>query len=735
MSLKDFKIIEAPSPKDSKRHKLNLAAEEEYVKKLLSKLGGMCSRPFPSPEEGFQWSCFLYDLAGPDKEKLDAELKKLVAGGGGSPEGNIEESKKPAEVSAPEPAPVAIDPPSRPSGEKPELPAPQLKPSHTFSSFVVGANTRFTYAACKAVAEKPGKSYNPLFIYGDSGLGKTHLMHAIGLEVQNTHPGMNIVYISTSEFINEVVDFIEKGEIKELRQQYKSVDLLLMDDIQFLEQSESTQEEFFHIFNTMHSVGKQIVITSDKPPKKLTTLEDRLKSRFEWGLTTDIKLPNLETRKAIIKKKAVDANIELNDEINDYISEKLTSNIRELEGIINRVAAYQELSDDSVSISMIKEIISNILPSEEKTDTGADEPAEKKSDSKKHKTAHSEFRKPRQQNLPPLQERNPYPPPQPSYSPPPQPFPGQNSAAPSCPRCSMPNLTFIPQYKRWYCPACRMYVDPVQQYPQQFPGPYGPATPPYPPPPGGGQYPAPPVRSCHKCGNALDFIREYNRYYCSFCREYEQEQPRQAPPPPPGGSSRNDYDEGYSEEEGKDYEESYYEEEEAEPEPAPAPKKEKPEKKESDKKENKSEVSADDFESGVIGVARSGIREIIAGYFIPEGAKQYFRDIYEKLNKLAGQKKFNFFIKPLFVHYYPPDVAINFDKIVHMAVTNSVDIAICMEAGEKSGLSFKEFSDRIGSAMDKESMPFEVLPQEEIKGSDALNLMLDIAICAKKRKN
>src|SRR5215469_14000066 len=212
----------------------------------------------------------------------------------------------------------------------------RLNPKYTFDTFVIGSSNRFAHAAAVAVAEAPAKAYNPLFIYGDSGLGKTHLLHAIGHYAQTLFPGLKVRYVSSEEFTNDFINMIRDGKQDGFRRRYRDVDVLLVDDIQFLENKEGTQEEFFHTFNTLHNAEKQIVISSDRAPKRLVTLEDRLRSRFEWGLQTDVQPPELETRIAILRKKAVQDRLNAPPEALEYIASRISTNIRELEGALIR---------------------------------------------------------------------------------------------------------------------------------------------------------------------------------------------------------------------------------------------------------------------------------------------------------------------------------------------------------------------------------------------------------------
>ncbi len=656
MVLKNYFLEPAPSSSDKNRYKLNLSCTEEDVKELVKKLSSISSRPFPSTDKNYDWSFYLYDLTDKVRDKLKSQLYKAIA---------LHKDSKIKDTKIPRFEQVTVEEKKEKSSVK--VNHVRLNTEYTFKNFVVGASTRFTYAACKSVAESPGKNYNPLFIYGGVGLGKTHLMHSIGNHVRNKFPDFTIVYIPTGEFIREVVDSIGSGSLKDMRAKYKGINLLLIDDIQFLERSESTQEEFFQIFNEMYEVGKQIVITSDKPPKKLAILEDRLKSRFEWGLTTDIKAPNYETRKAILNKKSEKVGIKITEDINDYIAERLTSNIRELEGIINKIYAYQQLSNDEITLDFIRDIIRNILPDEK------DEEVSKK-----------EIKK---EVMPSVQQQV-YPPPPVPQSPP---FMPSQQLTNLCSRCGN-QLTFIPQYQKWYCTVCGMYIEPVQPYavpyqqPQRFMA----------QPPGI-------EKRCKRCNLPLVYVSEYNKHYCTNCKEYETvaSAPAQV---------------------------EKVEIEEKEPEPV----REKVIKKAPlEKTEKKEKTEKPDFKEKTIGEERENIREIKAGYFLPEGSDELFSGIVDKLDKLTTQKKFNFYIRPFFTNHYSTDMDINYDKLSHMANTNNVDIALFLMPGEVAGMDMQMLN-KLTAAMDKENMPFEVITQEEMKESKALNFLLDIAICARK---
>lgn len=238
-----------------------------------------------------------------------------------------------------------------------------LNPKYTFDTFVIGPGNRFAHAASLAVAEAPAKAYNPLFLYGGVGLGKTHLMHAIGHYILEHNPSSKVVYLSSEKFTNEFINSIRDNRGENFRNKYRNVDILLIDDIQFLAGKESTQEEFFHTFNALHEERKQIIISSDRPPKEIPTLEERLRSRFEWGLITDIQPPDLETRIAILRKKAKAENLDIPNEAMMYIANQIDTNIRELEGALIRVVAYSSLTNQDVTTHLAAEALKDIIPS------------------------------------------------------------------------------------------------------------------------------------------------------------------------------------------------------------------------------------------------------------------------------------------------------------------------------------------------------------------------------------
>lgn len=250
-----------------------------------------------------------------------------------------------------------------------ELPTPRtamLNPRYTFGSYIVGSSNRLAHAACMAVAEHPAKAYNPLFLYGGVGLGKTHLLHAIGNHALDANPEVNVLYVSSEKFTNDLINAIRRQNTEEFRLRYRNIDVLLIDDIQFITGKDATQEEFFHTFNTLHGAGKQIIISSDRPPKAIVTLAERLRSRFEWGLIVDVQSPDLETRTAILRAKGESLNVRVPDEVIDFVAHRIQSNIRELEGSLNRVVAFANLNHQPITIELASTALSELLENSRK---------------------------------------------------------------------------------------------------------------------------------------------------------------------------------------------------------------------------------------------------------------------------------------------------------------------------------------------------------------------------------
>ncbi len=292
-------------------------------------------------------------------EFVTAPTPAAGAPGSGSGQGAGTNGTETEGMQGPPPAPQSVRlEPTRVGGEGGTT---NLNPRYTFANFIVGSANRLAHAASLSVAERPGHAYNPLFLYGGVGLGKTHLMHAIGNQVIAKFPRKRVVYATSEKFTNEFITSIQQGKIDEFRARYRRIDLLLIDDIQFIADKERTQEEFFHTFNAIHEDGKQIVLSSDRPPKQIITLEERLRSRFEWGLIADLTAPDLETRIAILRAKAEEGAVPITSDVMEFIARKVVSNIRELEGALNRIIAYASMGAMPITIELAQAVLSNVL--------------------------------------------------------------------------------------------------------------------------------------------------------------------------------------------------------------------------------------------------------------------------------------------------------------------------------------------------------------------------------------
>ncbi len=283
---------------------------------------------------------------------------QVIAGSGSTPGFPMVEVTQPTPTAPPLPS---TPEPTRTATPTPQAGRPLLNDRYTFERFVVGSNNQLASAACHAVADQPARMYNPLFLYGGVGLGKTHLMHAIGNHILGSAPGTTVMYITTEQFVNDLVTSIREGKTREFRRRYREVDLLLVDDVHFMKEKEGTQEEFFHTFNALYDARKQIILTSDRPPKDIKGLEERLVSRFEWGLVVDIKPPDWETRVAILRKKAEDDNLVLDSEVIDFIARSCTASVRELEGAVIKLLAYSSLTNQEITESLARTALSGMI--------------------------------------------------------------------------------------------------------------------------------------------------------------------------------------------------------------------------------------------------------------------------------------------------------------------------------------------------------------------------------------
>jgi chromosomal replication initiator protein len=355
------------APSDFAKDAIERALREPISAALSRHLGRQVSlavkvdHPLPVPPQLPPQFTEPGSAASDDFSMVGAAMNGQVGGPAASPGKHDEEEAALATVNEiwPSFAGPATAAPTRPPSSQ-----TRLNEKYTFDTFVIGASNRFAHAAAVAVSEAPARAYNPLFVWGESGLGKTHLLHAVGHYAQRLFPGMRVRYVSTEEFTNDFINSLRDDRKVAFQRRYRDVDVLLVDDIQFLEGKEGTQEEFFHTFNTLHNANKQIVISSDRPPKGLGTLEDRLRTRFEWGLITDIQPPELETRIAILRKKAAGDRLAAPDEVLEFIAARIERNIRELEGALIRVTAFASLNRQPVDTQLAEIVLRDLIPDE-----------------------------------------------------------------------------------------------------------------------------------------------------------------------------------------------------------------------------------------------------------------------------------------------------------------------------------------------------------------------------------
>ncbi len=342
-----------------KKLQLSLAPEdyETWFRPLRGRLDGDRRLILIAPNERFVST--LKESYRPEIDRAIAELKE--------PDLEIDFVLDDAPASAGGESPVASEPASVP------LPAANaFNQKYLFENFVVGNSNQFAHAAARAVADRPSSSYNPLFLYGGVGLGKTHLLHAVGHQILAQHPHLRVLYLPAEQFVNELINSIRFDRMPAFRERYRTIDVLLIDDVQFIANKERTQEEFFHTFNTLYTSQKQIILSSDSSPKDIPTLEERLRSRFQWGLIADIQPPDLETKVAILRKKADFEKTELPNEVAEFVAQQIKSNIRELEGMLNRVIAFSSLTGKPLSLELARETLRDILPHEGRKPTAAE---------------------------------------------------------------------------------------------------------------------------------------------------------------------------------------------------------------------------------------------------------------------------------------------------------------------------------------------------------------------------
>ncbi len=648
-----WELVFAPTDEEKRRYKVLLKGNKEEVEALQSEIGVNCSRIFVPDSSEYDWAFYVYKIDDKKKEAVISLLNKYV--------------KTP---------PYTVPPEKETSSKEREI---NLNPSYTFDRFVIGTSNRFTHAACLAVAKNPGKIYNPLFIYGDVGLGKTHLMHAIGNYILQSNPNLNVFYVSTERFTSEVIEAIAQGKITEFRNFYKQADILLIDDIQFLAESESTQEEFFHTFNVLHENQKQIVITSDKPPKQLVTLEERLKSRFEWGLIADIKRPTLEMRVAILKKKGEDVKIQLDDEILIYVANRLESNIRELEGFLKRINAYGELTNQPISRELVVQLLDDLLPAKK-------EPV-------------------KEEVKPKVVEKKKV-----------------------CSKCGK-ELSFIAEYNRWYCYTCKTYEEekgkkierPIPPPPEAKVVEKAKPKPPPPPPPKKVEKP------CPICGNELTYIEKYDRWYCYNCGKYEEKKIEKPIPPPPPEEKRV---EEIKPKKAVEKPKEEVEVEEIKPKKAVEKPKKEMEVEEIKPKEKVEELPKEKVEKRVEvkPKIKKGVKVVEVAYFYPEDKNQELEKVKELFLTISQKHKLKFELVGVFEKSYEIERSINYDLFSQLCKTNNVSIAVVI--GPPPGpITSKEFEEKITESFEKEDIALQFIPFSDItKQYKYLNILLDIAL-------
>ncbi len=352
--LEKCEIVDNSTEKYKGRYKICVKGDMETVEKLLNKIDSVCLRPvcgklMRCSDREFVWEFFIYQISENDHSQISDILNR---------------AKESDEILVVERKDWIISPSEFKGWESERVADLELSPNYTFENYIVGANNHFAQAAAMAVADNPGMTYNPLFIYGNVGLGKTHLMQAIGHDLLRKNQQSKVLYVTSEKFMADVINAIRYGKILEFRNKFRSLDLLLIDDVQFLSEAEAAQEEFFHTFNALYESRKQIVITSDSPPKKIPILEERVRSRFEWGLIVDLHAPNLETRVAILKKKADKAKITILDDVLRFIADRLKTNVRELEGFLIRIVAYAALTSRQISVELADQLMIDLFPGE-----------------------------------------------------------------------------------------------------------------------------------------------------------------------------------------------------------------------------------------------------------------------------------------------------------------------------------------------------------------------------------
>lgn len=584
----------------------------------------------------------------------------------------------------------------------------RLVPAYLFEEFVVGAHNRFPHAAALAVSENLGKAYNPLFIYGPVGIGKTHLMQAVGHRVLQRAPNTRVLYVTAQQFMTEVIELLQAGKLQTLRERYRALDLLLVDDIQFLATSEATQEEFFHTFNDLHASGKQIIMTSDRPPKMLTTLEDRLRSRFEWGLIADVKPTNLETRMAILRKKEVHLKgLHLPDEIILFIATRLKSNVRELEGFLRRIQAYTQLNAQDITLPLVQEILKELLPPEEWTEEGGKTPAPAETASPPPVSFSQDIEEAKEEKIPasppPADEIRVPPPPPPPGEEEPVPPPAPETKVPPPPR--VPKPTPPPETPMEPMAIPELPDGPAEEAPPpETPQIVHPAKAPFTPPPilrpaqpprveGGAPSkpilpsimpgkPTPLPGASGPMPSAVPSVRPGGPPGATPSLTPRPPMPPVKPPAPPGG---------------------------AKPPLGPG-------------------VS-------VPGVLSPNTGAIPVAFFFPQSQEKELDRMRKKFEEIIKKHKLKFTLHSAVESPYPLDASLNYDDFLSKCTEAQVSIAIVLGPPPESSIQETVFFNQLQEALDKNQVSLQMVPWDELgKDYRFLNLALDITLLRIKQK-
>ena len=677
----------APSPEDENRYKIRVKGSNQDLAEIMGKIGNeICGRPFVPASKEYTSAFFVYGVDKGTKDRIVGILNNYKSG--------KKEKTEEAEEEA-----SGLD----------ENWTPNLNGDYTFDNFVVGPSNRFTHAAAQAVAKNPGRIYNPLFIYGGVGLGKTHLLHAVGQYIFDKNPRARILYVTTEKFMNEVIEAIGKGSVQSFRDFYRKLDLLLIDDIQFLGEAESTQDEFFNTFNVLHDLHKQIIISSDKPPRQLNNLEDRLKSRFEWGLIADLKSPNLEMRIAILKKKLPRFNMTIDDNILLYIASRLKANIRELEGFLKRVDAYVDLTKQTISMEMVRGLLNDLLPPEERGEVtevisesaqvpdmespAEQPPAEEPQETEEQYAAPAEKEK-EPDIFPDITVETP--PDTGEKKPPAQEEISQKPAS-SLSGMAEREIELPPPKPQKYSKKHRDDLPPLE-------------------------------KKCRHCGGALVYIKAFDNWYCYTCNIYDSlkiaeeektaaQEPVSAPQEMQDETAlpKPDTDKPLPEE--KTAEVSHAQEQTTHPET------------ETQTEEHQGRTLPLSSPAPGEEVDKNGLRIVPVVYFYPAENRKEFEEMKSQINNVLTKHKLKFTIQARAEQDYAPIPSLKYSDFIETCRQNKVSIAVILGPPFKSTIPLGDFNASITQIFKKQNCYLQLIPFQDVsKHYKYLNLLLDIAL-------